>query len=206
MERPERELTPHPLLVPRSWKFRAIPLLPLWAVRPVQILSACTRVHFTFIYITCGNVKPLSLPYLCVRFPIEFPWYFECQVFSFNSLPVLTHCYHTVNYNILDLCWGSYYFECWSDNCLFSLRFLWFPSVLSGKEYRRLASLNHRRTFTDSDLLTTENYFSILWEVISITYGLEMASFLFQTSDNYPPLTLRKVGIIDSSQEFLFNF
>jgi hypothetical protein len=26
----------------------AIPLLPLWAVRPVQSLSACTRVHFTF--------------------------------------------------------------------------------------------------------------------------------------------------------------
>jgi hypothetical protein len=27
---------------------RAIPLLPLWAVRPVQWLSACTRVTFTF--------------------------------------------------------------------------------------------------------------------------------------------------------------
>jgi len=27
---------------------RAIPLLPLWAVWPVQSLSACTRVHFTF--------------------------------------------------------------------------------------------------------------------------------------------------------------
>jgi len=27
---------------------RAIPLLPLWAVRPVQSLSACTRVTFTF--------------------------------------------------------------------------------------------------------------------------------------------------------------
>jgi len=25
---------------------RAISLLPLWAVRPVQSLSACTRVHF----------------------------------------------------------------------------------------------------------------------------------------------------------------
>ena len=25
---------------------RAIPLLPLWAVQPVQSLSACTRVHF----------------------------------------------------------------------------------------------------------------------------------------------------------------
>ena len=36
-------LTPHPLLVPWSWKWRAIPLLPLWAVRPVQSLSACTR-------------------------------------------------------------------------------------------------------------------------------------------------------------------
>ena len=43
-------LTPHPLLVPWSRKSRAIPLLPLWAVRPVQSLSACTRVHFTFLY------------------------------------------------------------------------------------------------------------------------------------------------------------
>ena len=41
-------LTPHPLLVPWSWKGRPIPLLPLWAVRPVQNLSPCTRVHFTF--------------------------------------------------------------------------------------------------------------------------------------------------------------
>jgi len=34
----------HPLLVPWSRKSRAIPLLPLWAVRPVQTLSVCTRV------------------------------------------------------------------------------------------------------------------------------------------------------------------
>ena len=27
-----------------------IPLIPLWAVRSVQNLSACTRVHFTFTY------------------------------------------------------------------------------------------------------------------------------------------------------------
>ena len=38
-------LTPHPLLVPWSRKGRAITLLPLWAVRPVQSLSASTRVH-----------------------------------------------------------------------------------------------------------------------------------------------------------------
>ena len=37
-----------------SWKSRAIPLLPLWTVRPVQGLSACTRVHFTF---TCGHER-----------------------------------------------------------------------------------------------------------------------------------------------------
>jgi len=43
-------LTPYPLLVPWSKKSRAIPPLPPWAVRPVQSLSACTRVHFTFIY------------------------------------------------------------------------------------------------------------------------------------------------------------
>ena len=41
-------LTPHRLLVPWSRKGRAISLLSLWAVRPVQSLSACTRVHFTF--------------------------------------------------------------------------------------------------------------------------------------------------------------
>ena len=39
-------LTPHPLIVLWSRKGRAIPKLPLWAVRPVQSLSACTRVYF----------------------------------------------------------------------------------------------------------------------------------------------------------------
>jgi len=41
-------LTTHPLLMPWSRKSIAIPLLSLWAVRPAQSLSACTRVHFTF--------------------------------------------------------------------------------------------------------------------------------------------------------------
>jgi len=41
-------LNPHPLLVPWSRKSRAIPLRPLCSIRPVQCLSACTRVHFTF--------------------------------------------------------------------------------------------------------------------------------------------------------------
>ena len=44
------KLIPHPLLVASSRKSRVIPLLPLWAVQPVQSISACTTVHFTFTY------------------------------------------------------------------------------------------------------------------------------------------------------------
>jgi len=43
-------LTPHLLLVPCSRKSKAVPLLLLWAARPVQSLSACTRADFTFNY------------------------------------------------------------------------------------------------------------------------------------------------------------
>ena len=46
------KLTNHHLLGPWSRKSRAIPLFPLWAVRPVQSLSTCTRVHFTFSHST----------------------------------------------------------------------------------------------------------------------------------------------------------
>jgi len=49
-ERPGRDADPSPLLVPWSRNSRAIPIFPLWAVRPVQSLGACTRVHFTFVY------------------------------------------------------------------------------------------------------------------------------------------------------------
>jgi len=55
-------LTPHPLLVPWSRKCRAIPLLPLWAVRPVQSLSTCTRVDFTLPF-TCLYVYLFVRPY-----------------------------------------------------------------------------------------------------------------------------------------------
>ena len=43
-ERPGRDADPSPLLVLGSIKGRIIPLHPLWAVWPVQSLSACTRV------------------------------------------------------------------------------------------------------------------------------------------------------------------
>ena len=52
IKRPGRDADPSPPLFPWSRKGRAIPLLPLWAVRPVQSLSACTRVTFTFTFLT----------------------------------------------------------------------------------------------------------------------------------------------------------
>jgi hypothetical protein len=50
-ERPERDADPSPLSSAIDHESRAIPLLPLWAVRPVQSLSACTRVHFYLFYL-----------------------------------------------------------------------------------------------------------------------------------------------------------
>jgi len=49
-ERPGRDADPSPPLVPWSRKSRAIPLLPLWAVRPVQSLSACTVELYLYSY------------------------------------------------------------------------------------------------------------------------------------------------------------
>ena len=35
---------------------KAIPLLPPWAVRPVQSLSACTRVHFILLFLQLSKI------------------------------------------------------------------------------------------------------------------------------------------------------
>jgi len=42
---------------PQCLYSRAIPLLPLWTVRPVQSLSVCTRVHF---YLLTKHTRPLA--------------------------------------------------------------------------------------------------------------------------------------------------
>ena len=54
-------LTPHAPLEPWSRKSRTIPLLPLWALRPVQSLSACTRVHLTLPYVPCTTSTTTQL-------------------------------------------------------------------------------------------------------------------------------------------------
>jgi hypothetical protein len=49
---------------PQCLYSRAIPVLPLWAVRPVQSLSACKRVNFTFIYFTSFGILGKHTLYL----------------------------------------------------------------------------------------------------------------------------------------------
>jgi len=63
-------LTPYPLLVPWSRKSIAIPLLTLWAIRPVQSLSACTMVHFT--YTTMLQTKVTDSDEASVLHPVHF--------------------------------------------------------------------------------------------------------------------------------------
>ena len=86
-------LTPQPLLVPWSRKGRAIPLLPLWAVRPVQSLSACTSVHFTIFFSPpqVTSMVRLTTPY--------FPHFYHGNVSqqtsprnTHDALQRLTHC------------------------------------------------------------------------------------------------------------------
>ena len=60
IERPGPDADPLPLLVSWSRKSRAIPLLPLWAVRPVQSLSACKRAHFAILYIIAWKMRNLN--------------------------------------------------------------------------------------------------------------------------------------------------
>jgi hypothetical protein len=75
---------PHPLLVPWSWKSRAITLLPLWAVRPVQSLSACTRVHFTFtFYLHCHRLRGRRLA--CLKSVTNIQICLRCCAFYCSS-------------------------------------------------------------------------------------------------------------------------
>ena len=101
-ERPGRDADPSPLLVPLSRKNKAIPnspygpyelyrasvpvqrctlplpipLLPVWAVRPVQSLSACTTVHCNFTYTSTPlwAVRPVQSLSACTTVHCTFTY------------------------------------------------------------------------------------------------------------------------------------
>ena len=75
-ERPGRDADRSPLLVPWSRKSRVIPLFPLWAVWPVQSLSACTEpqcLYSTAIpLLPLWTVRPVQSPSACTRVHCTF--------------------------------------------------------------------------------------------------------------------------------------
>jgi len=82
-------LTPHPLAEPWSLKSRAIPLLPLWAVPPVQSLSACTRVHFTFTFgKSTRNAKLIQITRIQISGVLLYCIQHICR---FHTLSCTTH-------------------------------------------------------------------------------------------------------------------
>ena len=85
-------LTSHPLLVLRSRKSRAIPLLPLRAVRPVQSLSACTvELYLYSPYGPYGLYRasvPVKYSYTCTP-PMGRTACTEPQYLYSRAIPVL---------------------------------------------------------------------------------------------------------------------
>ena len=114
-------LTPHPLLVPWPRKSRAIPLLPLWAVRPAQSLSACTTVHFTFqLYSNngCTNALQCYITPHCLSVChslISHSLLIYSVSFALAALPVTVHCYVTVQQYLVDLIRLKHDAVCWKD-------------------------------------------------------------------------------------------
>jgi hypothetical protein len=79
-----------PLTLPYS---TAIPLLPLWAVWPVQSLSACTRVHFTFTYNTPQEVEEIIGSFV-KSFRTACRYMTPCRLLSVTELvDVFTTCF-----------------------------------------------------------------------------------------------------------------
>ena len=83
---------------PQCLYSRAIPLLPLWVVRPVQSLSACTRVHRSMHY-DCVYVRKYIYIYIYIYTPANL-----LHVFGTFDFPLNTHfqtclpCYWSMKY------------------------------------------------------------------------------------------------------------
>ena len=78
------KLTSQPLLVPWSWKGRDIPLLPLWVVRPVQSLSACTMVSFSFL--TNSKIPKLNICALCWNYYYMYNVWKTWKLFRYRNI------------------------------------------------------------------------------------------------------------------------
>jgi hypothetical protein len=83
---------------PQCLYSRDIPLLPIWAIRPVQSLGACTRVHFTFF--TKSTQQDVWLPCYLNRVSIvrvqDRLWRTVTIYNTNNIISGITFCYFTL--------------------------------------------------------------------------------------------------------------
>jgi len=118
-------LTTHPLLVTWSRKSRAIPLLPLCAVRPVQNLSACTTVHFTFTYTSTPPMCRTACPEPQCLYNGALYIYLttiNMRVNEFGS----NGCFRHRNNEYVTLLWSLYtlYPTCYKNEKSYDLKFM----------------------------------------------------------------------------------
>jgi hypothetical protein len=138
-------LIPHPLLVLWWRKSLAIPLLPLWAIRPVQSLSACTRVYFTF-------TLPYAMEMQCVLY--EEVTEFSCITYRNSSLttnkfPKTFYQFTTLGHSnifilLLPEGWVGTLEQCDAKNKIVSRFYLIFPSRLLFSLFRVVVLLMTR--------------------------------------------------------------
>jgi len=94
-------LTPHPLLVPWSRNSRDIPLLPLWAVQPLQSLSACTVELYLYspyglysLYRASVPVQGCTLPCTLMKNKMNSP-FLDSKLIVTTFVDVLTVMPHS---------------------------------------------------------------------------------------------------------------
>ena len=102
-------LTPHPLLVPWPKKSRAIPLLPLWVVQPVQSLSACTTVHFTFTYTSTPPMDRTACTEPQCLYKGALYLYLTAELYLYS--PYGPYCLHRVSVPVQG-CTLPYFIQC----------------------------------------------------------------------------------------------
>jgi hypothetical protein len=112
-------LTLHPLLMMWSWKSRAIHLLPQWAVRPVQSLSACTVELYLYSHYGPYGLYRASVPVQGCTLPLPL------LVLTFYSghhqtMHHLTYMMHVVKKFVMNC--GQDSFVSWQDRVVGSCK------------------------------------------------------------------------------------
>ena len=128
-------LTPHTLLVPWSRRSRAIPLLQLWAIRPVQSLSASTAELYLYSLYGSYDLYRASVPvqYSYTSTPLSactVQLYFDSpQCLYSTAIPLLPSAPVQYSYTSTPLSACTVQLYLYSPQCQYSRAIPLLPSV-----------------------------------------------------------------------------